>query len=101
MEGEVTGQTRRRFKGEGPDHGECGYYAAARASAVAGNVAREDHYLQLALQAYRQGQYRAMIDRLGDACHVSADRGSHDEGGQGEGHDTRKPDTTKGERGNN
>ena len=40
-----------------------------------------------------------MILKLGDACHVAADRGSHDEGGIGEGHDTRMPDELQGESG--
>ena len=40
-----------------------------------------------------------MIDKLGDACHVAADRGSHAEGGKGEGHDTRMPDPERGESG--
>jgi hypothetical protein len=101
MEGDVTGQTRRGIKGEGPNHGEAGYYDVPRASGVAGNVAREDEFIGKALTAFKAGLYPAMIDRLGDAVHVSADRGSHDEGGQGEGHDTRKPDKSKGESGDN
>ena len=31
------------------------------------------------------------MKRLGDAAHVSADRGSHGEGAQGKGHDTPNP----------
>jgi hypothetical protein len=95
------GQTRRGIKGEGPDHGEAGYYDIPRASAVAGNVARTDKYVSEAVQAYKDKDFDLMIDRLGDACHVSADRGSHAEGGQGQGHDTRMPDPEKGEKGTN
>jgi hypothetical protein len=95
------GQTRRGMKGEGPDHGEAGYYDVPRAAAVAGNVARTEKYVTEAVAAFKQKQYKLMIARLGDACHVAADRGSHAEGGQGEGHDTRMPDPDKGEHGTN
>lgn len=95
------GQTRRGIKGEGPDHGEAGYYDIPRASAIAGNVARTDKYVNEAVQAYVQGDFKTMLQKLGDACHVAADRGSHAEGGIGEGHDTRMPDTSQGEHGTN
>jgi hypothetical protein len=96
-----AGQTRRGIKGEGPNHGEAGYYDVPRAAAVGGNVARQNEFVKMALEAYQQGQFQKMIDHLGDACHVAADRGSHAEGGQGEGHDTRMPDPSKNESGTN
>ena len=40
-----------------------------------------------------------MINKLGDAVHVSADRGSHEEGGIGRGHDIRMPREDLGESG--
>jgi len=95
------GQTRRGMKGEGPDHGEAGYYDVAKSAAMAGNQQRTDHYVTLAVQAYTAGNYDETINKLGDACHVAADRGPHAEGGQGEGHDTRMPDPDKGEKGTN
>jgi hypothetical protein len=95
------GKTRRGIKGEGPDHGEAGYYDVPRSAAIPGNVARTEKYVDAAVQAYKDHDFDLMIDRLGDACHVAADRGSHDEGGQGQGHDTRMPDPEKGEKGTN
>jgi hypothetical protein len=95
------GKTRRGIKGEGPDHGEAGYYDVAKSAAMPGNEQRTNKYLAEAMQFYTAANYAKMIDKLGDACHVAADRGSHAEGGQGEGHDTRMPDPDAGEKGTN
>jgi hypothetical protein len=95
------GMTRRGIKGEGPDHGEAGYYDVPKAQAIGGNVAQTNKYITEAVNALQAGNYPQMIAKLGDACHVAADRGSHAEGGQGEGHDTRMPDPEKGESGTN
>jgi hypothetical protein len=49
--------------------------------------------------AFSSGDYDSMINKLGDAVHVSADRGSHEEGGIGRGHDIRMPREDLGESG--
>jgi hypothetical protein len=95
------GQKRRGIKGEGPDHGEYGYYEMDRDAAAPGNAFHTEMYVDRAVDALKAGDYDLMIEMLGNACHVAADRGSHDEGGQGQGHDTRMPDKKQGEEGTN
>jgi hypothetical protein len=84
----------RGILGEGADHAESGYYKQKESQTIPQNVAREDHYITEALKAYDGGGENGFDDalnRLGDAAHVSADRGSHGEGAEGKGHDTPYP----------
>ncbi len=84
----------RGILGEGPDHAESGYYKQKESQTIPQNVAREDYYITEALKAYDGGGKNGIDDalnRLGDAAHVSADRGSHGEGAEGKGHDTPYP----------
>jgi hypothetical protein len=87
----VTGQGRSRgLFGEGANHGEAGMYTQW-AGAEGQNLAREIQFIDQAVQALDTGQVDVALNRLGDASHVAADRGSHGEGHKGRGHDTPMP----------
>ncbi|HVG97051.1 MAG TPA: hypothetical protein VNK05_09130, partial [Chloroflexota bacterium] len=91
----------RGILGEGANHAEFGDYKLPEGASSAGNLAQEDHYIAEAIKALdtRPGVPGAAenaatdeaLNRLGDAAHVSADRGSHGEGAKGKGHDTPYP----------
>jgi hypothetical protein len=86
-----TGRSGSRgVVGEGADHGEAGLYFS-RGGCEGKNQAREDHYIDLSVQALQAGNIDLALNKLGDAAHVSADRGSHGEGIRGRGHDTPAP----------
>jgi hypothetical protein len=91
----ITGQGRSRgLFGEGANHGEAGMYTQW-SGAEANNLARENQFIDQAVQALGTGDYDTALNRLGDASHVAADRGSHGEGHKGRGHDTPMPPTGK------
>lgn len=95
-------------QGEGPEHGEDGNYTTTDAgSAAAENIAEQKKHLDQALQ-HRKWYNRVLrsktettreklgrlasisksiAERLGDALHITQDRGSHWEGVKGKGHD--------------
>ena len=86
----------RGILGEGPDHAESGYYKQSLGQTIPQNEAREDHYIAESIKALDQRPVTPdtideALNRLGDAAHVSADRGSHGEGAEGKGHDTPYP----------
>jgi len=85
--------TTRHVVGEGPDHGEAGKYSVNSpvGTSAPANKAREDHYIDLSIDALASGDIDKALNKLGDAAHVSADRGSHGEGDYGRGHDTPHP----------
>jgi hypothetical protein len=56
-----------------------------------GNLAREDFYIDASIDALQAGDTDKALNKLGDAAHVSADRGSHGEGDRGRGHDAPHP----------
>jgi hypothetical protein len=92
--GNLTGLRTRRSDsrgvvGEGPDHGEAGEYKRLGSSDQ--NREREDHYIRLAVDALKAGNTDLALNKVGDASHVAADRGSHGEGDRGRGHDTPAP----------
>lgn len=95
------GRNRRGIKGEGPNHGEAGDYSIPKASAAPANQRHSEMFAMQAVAAYARGDYDTMVLRLGDAVHVSADRGSHEEGGITRGHDIRMPRLENGESGTN
>ncbi|MGH2350480.1 MAG: hypothetical protein ACRDJN_02560, partial [Chloroflexota bacterium] len=86
-----TAATSRGVIGEGPDHGEAGKYYTAPGTSAPDNKAREDYYIDLSVDALQAGDIDLALNKLGDAAHVSADRGSHGEGDRGRGHDTPPP----------
>jgi hypothetical protein len=81
----------RGIYGEGPDHAETGDYTLAEGASSQGNLERENHYIGESLKQFDTGNVDEALNRLGDAAHVSADRGSHGEGAKGAGHDTPRP----------
>jgi hypothetical protein len=83
--------TTRGVIGEGPDHGEAGKYYTPVGGGAPGNLAREDFYIDASIDALQAGDIDKALNKLGDAAHVSADRGSHGEGDKGRGHDTPHP----------
>jgi hypothetical protein len=94
-------KTHRGIVGEGLDHGEAGNYKEQKDAAAPRNEQHSLKYVAEAVAAFSQGDYQKMVDKLGDAVHVSADRGSHEEGGIGRGHDIRMPRADLGESGTN
>jgi hypothetical protein len=92
-------KTRRGIVGEGLNHGEAGNYQEPKESAAPRNEAHSLTFASEAAAAFASGDYDLMINKLGDAVHVSADRGSHEEGGIGRGHDIRMPREDLGESG--
>jgi hypothetical protein len=93
----ITGQGRSRgLFGEGANHGEAGMYTQW-SGAEGQNLARENQFIDQAVQALNTGAVDTALNRLGDASHVAADRGSHGEGHKGRGHDT--PMAPKGKTG--
>jgi hypothetical protein len=93
--GNLTGARKGRSDsrgvfGEGPDHGEAGRYTRGPGCEPE-NEAREDHYINLSVNALNSNNIDLALNKLGDAFHVSADRGSHGEGIKGRGHDTPAP----------
>jgi hypothetical protein len=92
-------KTRRGIVGEGLNHGEAGNYQEPKESAAPRNEAHSLKFASEAVAAFASGDYDLMINKLGDAVHVSADRGSHEEGGIGRGHDIRMPREDLGESG--
>ncbi|HEX2513490.1 MAG TPA: DUF4157 domain-containing protein [Chloroflexota bacterium] len=92
-------KTRRGIVGEGLNHGEAGNYQEPKESAAPRNEAHSLKFASEAAAAFASGDYDLMINKLGDAVHVSADRGSHEEGGIGRGHDIRMPREDLGESG--
>lgn len=83
------------IKAEGPDHGEGGWYVLGWEAARAANIARQIDYRERAIKAYQDYRDRRrspsdaleeMYGRLGDALHVAQDRGAHNEGTKGFGH---------------
>jgi hypothetical protein len=81
----------RGIYGEGADHAEFGDYTLPVGSSMPGNIDQENHYITESLKSLDQGAVDDALNRLRDAAHVSADRGSHGEGAKGKGHDTPYP----------
>ena len=92
-------KTRRGIVGEGLNHGEAGNYQEPKEFGAPRNEAHSLKFASEAAAAFASGDYELMINKLGDAVHVSADRGSHEEGGIGRGHDIRMPREDLGESG--
>jgi len=71
-------------------HGEGGFYKEPKSSAEGKNKALTEQLITLAAELYSVGKQEAGLSVLSDALHQAEDRGSHNEGGEFEGHDIRQ-----------
>jgi hypothetical protein len=86
----------RGILGEGANHAEFGDYKLALNASSAGNTQAETRFIDASIDALdarplTPDKVDVALNRLGDAAHISADRGSHGEGARGAGHDTPYP----------